>query len=381
MDSRMNIPQYSKEDRVVFQSPSQTKPSTRSRHNDDPLDNQSNKTKDRSKSSNDNQKNDQQQQQPPPEEEIVITRAQVREAAKSLLEGASPESIDVMMSKRVYNYLKRYKNEVLSIPDYYQAQRIDDVCSQLMLIGNSNAYSSFQNSQIADYQRKLNQAKKGLQDTRQARKDYEINFDNYRNEAMENLLKKQQKEIEDLEIEYSGEVPPKYRKFSKDILNMRKQEFFLQKTQQYLEAQKLHEEADALEAFEYEQIKIQYINIGIEMREKLIEKHKKQIFCLNENMDRKNATEIPRFIQKEKYYMTLIDQFQRKINAEKMKASEAKSVTKSILGETINEKSSLPKLGNVVPQSPTKRVTTVNNSRRYTKSRATIQKRSKSSYH
>ena len=323
--------------------------------------------KDEKDKKKDNENDDQ-----PKQEEITFTKAQIKHAADSLMDGAPIGSIDPNMNIKLYHYLKRYKNQILRIPDYYKAQRIDDICSQLLLLNNSNDYSKFTSSQIDEYQKNLENAQQNLQLATQEREDFENGIKAYHEQSLQNLKKKQKQEIDDLEREYSGEVPLKYRKYSNEILLLKRREFFLQKSGNYLEAKKTHEEMEALSKFEYEQMKIKYLNLGIEMRDKLYEKHRKQIFCLNENIERKRITDLPRYIDKEKYFARICDQLKVKIQEEKDKINEAKTATNNIMDET--HESGLPKLGSVVPSSPTRKVSTVNNIRKYT--RIVSQKRS-----
>ena len=93
--------------------------------------------------------------------------------------------------------------------------------------------------------------------------------------------------------DHNIEVPPKFRKFSPEYLNMRKREKFMVSSKRYVEANTLKKEADKIEKKERE---IQQKNWGDyvnQQRQLLIKKQQEQRRCFIEKWDREWAALVP----------------------------------------------------------------------------------------
>ncbi|OHS92811.1 hypothetical protein TRFO_40871 [Tritrichomonas foetus] len=288
---------------------------------------------------------------------------EIIEISNELLNGAPTTSVDPCKAGAVYSYLRKHKQEVLKKPDYFLAQRIDDVCSELMLLSSQTSYCEYRGEEIAAAEEKLEQAKNQLQLILDEREKVNQLFNNQKAKNIEKLEQQQQEELEQLEQKYNSGIPPKFKKVSNEVLNIRKQEEFLRNSKRYMEAQQLKEEADALEAFELARQEVKYHNEKIEAKEKLMAQHQTQMKCLLEKMNRQYNAMMPNSYDRENHWKSVIGHLEVQIRRLRGDKREVKKVTQSML----TKERGLPSLGKKVPQSPMTRVTTVNNQRAYTR--------------
>lgn len=307
-------------------------------------------------------------QKGPPEEVI--------NAANELLDGASPIEIDKELCHPVYLYLRQEKGRILNgkPPNYIKAQQIEELCAELMLISNQTLYGDIRMSEIDQLRQKLKDAKNELKNVLDSRKATQQKIAEQKAEQMEKLQNKQNQELAKHDQYYSGELPPKYRKNSQGVLQIRQQEAFMRKSGRYLEAQQMMQEAEALEAFENEQQKINFINDGVTIREGIVTKHAQQTKCLQEKLQLQWTKYIPESKASEDHWNQVIENLRKQILMLRKDKAEIDRTTQGYLttsrGTTTGKgtgRSGLPKLGNKVPQSPMTRVTTVNNRRNYTR--------------
>lgn len=308
-------------------------------------------------------------------------------------------SIDSTKIRDVTLYLRKYKKTVLKEPDYYTAQRIDDVCSELALISTQNRYCNFRGTEIKTVSEHLKKAKSELNNILEERKKVQNIFDDQKAKKIEKLEQQQKSELDALDEKYNGEIPPKYKKLSSEVLNIRRQETHLRNAKMYLEAQRMREEGDALEAFELARQEVRFHNEGVENREKLLLTHRNQMNCLLENLDRQYMTMMPSSYAKEKHWRQVISQYERQLKKLKGDSKEVKKVTNSMLSNSnantnttlSNENQTdsnsqqnsyntdrskattkqgargLPSLGKKVPQTPMTKVLKINNKRAYSR--------------
>lgn len=264
---------------------------------------------------------------PDPDPEIV-------QISQDLIAGdIDSASIDSSKISEVNLYLRKYKRTVLQEPDYFTAQRIDDVCSELSLLSTQNTYCNYRTTEIKTVTEHLKKAKSELQKTLDERKKVQGTFEDQKAKRIEKLQQQQQKELEALDEKYNGEIPPRYKKLSSEVLNIKRQETQLKNAKMYLEAQRLKEEADALEAFELARQEVRFHNEGVENREKLLLTHRNQMNCLLENLERQYMTMMPSSYAEEKHWKQVISQYERQLKKLKGDSREVKKATNTILSD------------------------------------------------
>jgi hypothetical protein len=307
--------------------------------------------------------------------------SEIADNAHALLDGASFESVDSYRYRAIIRYLRTYKATLLKKrpPDYPQAQRIDDLCSELVLLTNQVTFCDYKNVQKDRLEQKLVEARQNLQRVLDERAHCEEIFNERRQRALAKLGRHQQRELDAHDQLYTRELPVKYRHLSGEVLQIREQERYLRASKRYLEAQQLMEEADAVEAFELERQRVRWINEGVGLREEILAKHEKQLICLNAKLNLEWQSMLPGSIARENHCRAVIQHLEDQMNKDQVDADEALSTTRGML----KTEPGLPSLGRKVPQSPARHVTNVNLRREYTQKglRMIQQSRAHSSLH
>ena len=291
------------------------------------------------------------------------TNPEIERIGQSLINGESPSSVDPKKCKAVHSYLRNYKREILQIPDYTTAHRIDEINNELTLIINKNSYCGFKSAEVRDANQKLQRAKRELQRVLEEREKFFKTFQKQKNISIKNLEEKQAAQLNEHDKKYNEEMPAKYRKLSPDILNMRRKEKMLRNSKRYKEAQKLHEECDALEAYELARQKVRFHNEGVEARQLIVAQHQQQMKCLLEKQDRQFQTIMPSSYEAENHWRIVIDHLENQIKRFKGESKDVKKATQTML----TKDRGLPSLGRPVPKSTLTRVNQINNQKTYTR--------------
>jgi hypothetical protein len=138
-------------------------------------------------------------------------------------------------------------------------------------------------------------------------------FGEQRRCAVARLQQQQDAELQEHDDEYPFEFPQKYRHVSGEVLQLRAKERFLRQSRRYVEAQRVLDEADALEAFEHERQKIRWYNDGVALREAMVLRHEQEMRCLLERNDRHWAAMIPDSIAREKHWRAVIEHIEQQM--------------------------------------------------------------------
>jgi hypothetical protein len=262
----------------------------------------------------------------------------------------------------IYMYLRSYRAQAVARPDYFLAQRIDDVIGEILLKQNQSDYSETKNWEVDRLEEKLEIARDRLEDMKSRRDKAKQEWQERKEEALERLRYEQEEELRVHDDRYAGEMVLKFRHLSQEILQLREQERFLRQSKRYLEAQALMEESQALEAYHWEVQRLNWEREGESVRELLIQKHNQQRKCLIEKFDRDWSTRDPLMEQHVKHFETVIDHLEKACTREKSDRREVELKTRQML----RRRPGLPKLGRSLPRAPMRRVTTVNTHTNFT---------------
>jgi hypothetical protein len=264
--------------------------------------------------------------------------------------------IDPDLQYDVYAYLRMYKQEVLKEPNYLLAQRIDDVCGELLLKQSQTFYSETKSIEVDRLEDRLERARERLQEVRENIASSKQDFEDRKREALSRLEQEQKYELADHDEVYSQDLPPRLRHVPGEILQIREQERFLRQSRRYIEAQELREESQALEAYHMELRKIQWRQEGETWRQVLKKKHQQQRLCLLAKWDRTRQTKDIELREHEKHLMSVVSNLDRLYRREQADRREVELKTRQLLKRPPGG----PKLGRVLPRSAMRRVTTVN---------------------
>jgi hypothetical protein len=292
---------------------------------------------------------------------------EIAQIGDDLINGAPVSSVDPEKASDVNLYLRYYKRQMLNKgrPDYEIAQRIDDICAELLLLHNEKAYCGYKGGEICFLREKLRKAKGMLRNCLREREECRRFFEEERAAALEALRQQHEDEIRQHDEEHSQPPPQKYHHVSAAVLQIREQERFLMQSKQYLQAKELREEGDALEKYDLELQRLRWETDAKNARDALLQRQKQQIICLTEKYERKWMSMVPENLMRERHWREVIEHLKKELKREKDDSKEVRTTTRELL--TSCRERGLPKLGRTVQTSPLRRVTTVNNQRNYTR--------------
>jgi hypothetical protein len=288
----------------------------------------------------------------------------VIEQADALVDGVDLSSVDPSLYAEIHRYLRERKLEVHRShpPDYLRAQRMEDLCGQLLVLVDQGTYCTYKSYEADRLQEKINHARAELQAVLDERERALSLFNDQREKAAARLQQQHDSELARRDDYYAGELPAKWRHVSGEVLQIREQERFLRQSRRYVEAQRMMEEADALEAFEIERQKVRWYNEGVGIRETMVARHAKQMSCLQERFDRTWSAMVPDSLARERQWNTVIQHLEAQLRREREESAEAGVTARSI----VRRDPGLPTLRPTGAPNPMRRVTTVNNQRAYT---------------
>lgn len=215
------------------------------------------------------------------------------EYSHKVFEGLPVSKIPLQYQNKVLNYLKNQKNEAIKVEDFLSAQKFEDKINEIKQMQVEEAYESRQTGKYEDLVQRLSEAQTELDDQRENLNQLLQSFQNEREEAIAKLDEQLEYEIYQFDEEHNIEIPPKFRKFSPEYLNLRKREKFMVSSKRYVEANNLKKEADIMEKKEQ---KIQQKNWGDYVNQQrllLIKKQQEQRRCFIEKWDREWAALVP----------------------------------------------------------------------------------------
>ena len=252
---------------------------------------------------------------------------EIEALGNSLLDGTTQlDEVETSDINDVTLYLRRYKQRLLreEYPDYDTAKQIDDLTKDLQLSSEFGMYSKFQQEKIKGLREKLNEAKRNLEKTEKRRKTSQQTNEDNRNEALSQLEEKQNQELTKLDDDYqTDDLPPRFYKFSPDIVAMRKKEEYLKNAGYYDQAKTLREEIEAVKSYELGVKRNEWEREWMLRREKLLAHHEQQKRCLNERYDLRWEQIDPEYQKKIDYWKKVIDTLQKRLKTERTFKREA----------------------------------------------------------
>jgi hypothetical protein len=192
----------------------------------------------------------------------------------------------------VIDGLRARRQLILDAPDdadfdYDGIARIEEVLVELAESHKSLLSSDAQQSELSRITERITLAKKRLRQTEEQYSTVLRAFQARRAAAVARLQQEQERELAELEASYADEIPPKYRKFSIELIQMRAQEKILRAAHLYKDAKRLKQAADAREATEMEVIRAKWGKVKGAARQAVTQKHLLQLKCLNEKWDQR----------------------------------------------------------------------------------------------
>ena len=298
--------------------------------------------------------------------------SQVETIARGLIDGASVYDVDGAYLNDVTLWLRTYKTSILKQdnPDYETAKRIDTITADLKLANGATQYSEYQKEKIQNITKKLEDAKKNLEAVQERQKSAWQACEEEKQNTLKKLESTQAAELEDLDNEYQDDdLPPRFKKYSPDVIQMRFQEKHLRDAGLYDEAKRMREEREAVEKYELEMRKNDRGREWNIRRDKLIEKHKQQREVAEYKLALKWNQIAPEYTKRIEYWNKVIYNLEARLKTEKSMKREAERETTATLSRC--KQRGLPTL-QTYPQLSSRsaamsRVITVSQTRTYTR--------------
>jgi hypothetical protein len=218
--------------------------------------------------------------------------SEIDDICNRLIAGDSAVDIRRDQVHPVIDSLRTRRQLILDTPDdadfdYDGIERIEEVLAQLADSHKILLSSDAQQSKLSRITERITLAKKQLKQTTEQYSAMKTTFQARRSAAILRLQHEQERELVELDASYTDEIPPKYRKFSIELMNMRAQEKTLRAAHLYKDAKQLKQAADSKEASEMEVIYAKWTKAKISTRQAVLQKHKLQMKCLNEKWDQR----------------------------------------------------------------------------------------------
>lgn len=239
---------------------------------------------------------------------------ETKAAGESLLSGADQFEIEDRLVSDVRGYLRWKKEQVIKGYDYATATKIDEISNSLLMRNQISSFQAEQDAQLRELKIRYEQNDEEIKDLQNNKERFLKDWETRKNDANEKLKNDRDEEIERAMEKYEKDPPsPAVKKYSPDLIILRKQELSLTKAQRYGEAQAIREEVEAIEAYENEVFKIEWLKRGMMEREKIEEKFNKQLTCLNEKYGLEMTTLTPNLKKKEEHLLFVKDNLRKQI--------------------------------------------------------------------
>lgn len=218
------------------------------------------------------------------------TQDDIDYGVRMIIKGYDVECIDPNVRVPVSEELKRLKAEALQNGDYLTADKYKNAYRRILAISNKEKYEEITVSKAEKYNEKYQNS---IIDLEKAKIECEERIKKALAEKEEQLRQLdaiKSAEIEEFDKVFETEVPIEMRKFSNNILQLRRREKYMVVAGRYIEAAQVHNEADNLEAIEREQQKNKYLELlnhkKKEFLQKLEENHRIKASNIERNYEK-----------------------------------------------------------------------------------------------
>jgi hypothetical protein len=234
---------------------------------------------------------------------------------EQLILGESHVDVPRVQVPAVLEHLRERKQAILNLPedsefDYDALDRIDEVLGELVNSSKQLLYSEGRTLPEPGPHCPISAAADRDEEQFSNMKRF---FDDKRSADINRLVQEQQRELDDLQRLYSGEPPPKYRKVSIEVMNMRSQEKTLRLAGHYREAKQMRLDADAKEVVEMQRNRARWRRAKGGAEHALAEKHQRQLNCLKEKWDRQWQAFEPESKDQQRHWKRVIETNERRM--------------------------------------------------------------------
>lgn len=289
--------------------------------------------------------------------------------AQNLIDGSDVHDINPSYTTEVMYALRKKKKQAEEKSDYDTLKLIEKVSSDLQLVYGASQYDTVQLEKIQNLKKKLNDAKADYDKAKRKREHVFTSMMEEKTKAFADLEKSQNAEIEKLDKQFdqNESPPPKFKKLSPELIQLKFIEEKLKGTGRYEQAVALREEREALTEYELAVKRNEWYNEWRIQRDKLLAKHDQQKRILQERYEFKWARIEPEYQKKFSYFEKVIANLESNLRSQRNLRKEAKYESESIINQT--QTRSLPELSSRSSSrsSTLSRIKTVSGTRTYTR--------------
>ena len=195
-------------------------------------------------------------------------------------------SIDPQMYKLVIEKLKKMRINALESNNYLLAEKCENSVNRLISIQSDSRYQSICNSKADEIELKYQQS---LEDFQKLKIEWETKLNNLLVENTEKIKQfelEQENELKEFEKIFKEDLPSEYKKFSSNILQLKRKEKYMVLAKRYKEATQINEELQKLEIIEKKEQKRKY-STELELKKKeFLNKQKEKLEIRKQNLNR-----------------------------------------------------------------------------------------------
>ena len=218
------------------------------------------------------------QARPPP-----FTKDELDQEIEAVLDGERKKYTKPQLDMIVEG-LKRRRDEALAEEDYDEAELAKN-CANEMIRESEFFYAvKIQEEKVDELKVKLEESRKSLHDLKSRWRAVLQNFQRQRDAELQEMYESNMRKLEDLERLKDEPPPPKFRKYSPQLLNMRIREKAMVTSKMYDEASVLQEEANRIQAVEDERNRQEWHANVDDQSQKLAEKLNKALSVRETNL-------------------------------------------------------------------------------------------------
>ena len=185
-----------------------------------------------------------------PVKKEVYSENELKSQVKKVMKNQPDDSYTNEQMDAIVAALRKKKQKYAENDDFDKADAITRITNKFIKHCEFSESNQIQNDKSKDLRQKLKEAKRNHIDLKQRWKQvFETFYQKFDNEYME-MVKAQDQEIAELEQQRNGEMPPKFNKYSSELLNLKQRNKAMVYSKRYTEASEMQAEIQKLEAIE-----------------------------------------------------------------------------------------------------------------------------------
>lgn len=228
---------------------------------------------------------------PDPVKREIYSNEDLNKQVNSILRGTPSQLYyTTEESEAIINELKRRKTVYAEQEEYDKADYVNRATNQFIKLCECSESNKMQSEKAADLKQKLEEAEKNHEDLKQRWKQVFDTFYAKSDREYQEMTIKNQEEIDNLENQKSQKVPPKYNKYSAELLDLKKRNSAMVSSKRYDEATRLQIEIQKLQKLEDQKNVANWINLIDDQIDKAVDRQQKELTMRNNANQREEKT-------------------------------------------------------------------------------------------